>query len=119
MDMLKLKDVLKANGFVPRIGKENLLQKNLRNGWFITVDITGTRTGGESIIVDAIHITQADPNTRGGHYCYLYDDRSNHLWYKADGITVNKKYVRNKEGHSFKSASSVMMAVSLLEYRLK
>lgn len=118
--MLQFKEFLKKDGFKASIKDENLLQKDLRNGWFVGVAIDNAWNSGKGIIVDAVHITQSVArDCHGGLRCYEYGETSNHLWCKINGITANKKYVRNIEGLSFKSPYMAKMAVELLKFRLK
>jgi hypothetical protein len=84
------------------------------------VSINSQWNSGVGIMVKAVHITQSiQRDCHGGLRCYEFGDSSNHLWCKIDGITANKKYVRNIEGLSFKSPYMAKMAVELMKLRLK
>lgn len=106
MTKSQIKEALKAKGYSIRV--DRYLQKNLGNGWYVTVDT-------KSNAVEAVNYLESDD--RDGHRVYDYT-RSNHKRFQREGITANKGYVRNRGAHSVPN-HIVEEWADLLEYKLK
>ena len=93
------------------IRKNRYMQKDLKNGWYVDVDIKTNK-------VQALH-SSAYLRERGNHKCYDWE-KTNHLnvmgIQKLD-LKNTKNYVRNQEAHKVPSHMLVGWA-DLLESRL-
>ncbi len=113
MNTIQLKNWLVSNGFEKQ-GNDRYFAKAVSNGWYINVEWQGD--GDKYPIVQATHITQFQPTDSNPYYVPYTADHTTLI--KNDSITVNKRYIRNKESRTFTN-QLIPMAVELLEYRLK
>ena len=111
MNTIQLKNWLVSNGFEKQ-GSDNYFAKQVSNNWYINVEWQG---GEQYPYVQATHSTQFVPTFANPYYVPF---TANHVGLiKSNGITTNKRYVRNKEARTFINRL-VPMAVELLEIRL-
>ena len=112
MNTIQLKNWLVSKGFEFRTN-DNYYSKPVGNGWYINVEWQGEELYP---IVQATHITQFQPRPNDPNYVPFTADHTNLI--KAEGITTNKRYVRNKEARTFTNRL-VPMAIECLINRLK
>lgn len=101
---------LKSKGYTVREDNNRYLQKKLKWGWYVNVDVVRNEVTATNF--------RAYLKKRSNHMAYDYEltDHTN-LTTKA-GLKVNKQYVRNEEAKRVPSHMLVGWA-ELLEHRLK
>jgi len=113
MNTIQLKQWLIRNGFASQsVDSDRYWGKPIGNGWYINVEWQGD---SKYPIVQATHNSQFKPTLKMPWYVPYDSDHTNLI--KSYGITVNKRYVRNKESRTFANML-VPMAVECLVNRL-